>query len=80
MKGKVKSIRDFDAKIEKKENSILCLGHKQTKGYTKRKMLQERRKTENEYNAAHFKLKPSKMHRGELPTFFETQKEWWKLK
>ena len=78
--GKVKSIREFDSKVEIKENVIYNKNWKKNKRYTRTEMIKNRKDKENEYNKQHFKLKMIGVHGQDLPTFAQTNKEWWKLR
>lgn len=74
----MKSIREFDSKVNNKENMFTRKNFQKCKRYTRTKMLKERTEFNNSYNAEHFKLKMLGVHGGELPSFYQTNKEWWK--
>lgn len=78
--GKVKSIREFDSKIDIKEEIIYKKNLSKSNRFTRTEMINNRRNKENEYNQQHFRLKIKGVHGGEIPLFQQTNKEWWKLR
>lgn len=80
LKGKEALLKEFDAKIEEKENCYFRLNYKSQKRYNRTKMLKERKTRENSYNDKHFEMKLNGIHGAELPSFYQTNKEWWKVR
>lgn len=79
-KGKEKMLKEFDAKIEEKENCIYRKNYVKHKRYTRSKMIKDRNDRENSYNAEHFQMKLTGIHNEEPPKFYKTNKEWWKIR
>lgn len=80
LRGKESLLKDFDAKIEEKENCNFRLNHQSQKRYTRTKMVKERKARENSYNDKNFKMKLTGIHGADLPSFHQTNKEWWKVR
>jgi hypothetical protein len=58
-KGKERTLRDFDSKIEQKENCYFRMNYKKGDRYTRTKMLISRRDQEIAYNSKNFKINRS---------------------
>lgn len=77
---KERTLKDFDKRVEEKENSYFRMNYQQGKRKTRSKMVQQRTIRENEYNKNNFKQKIQGVNGPNIPSFYKTDKMWWKKK
>ncbi|CAI2363543.1 unnamed protein product [Moneuplotes crassus] len=73
-----KKLEDFDRGIIDKENSYFRMNYQPEVRRTRSNLIQNRTNRENEYNQKHFKLKVLGVNGPDIPSFYKTNKEWWK--
>lgn len=79
-KDRVKSVQEFDSKVNQKENAFNSKNYKKYKRYTCTAMLIERKNKEKEYNEKNFRLKIIGVNGDKIPSYYKTNKDWWKLR